>query len=137
MEISFVSENQEDLDAEGYIRLLVAVAKSDPDNGPPENQYVKSQAKSLRVDIVPLWNDTSKNYLLAPIQVSRSVAMVIIKDCVMLASLDGNFSLGERERVYRFAERLDVTRADVDAVVAWLGDYDRLRRRWTTLTERA
>ena len=137
MEISFVSENQEDLDAEGYIRLLVAVAKSDPDNGPPEYQYVKSQANSLRVDIVPLWNDTSKNYLLAPIQVSRSVAMVIIKDCVMLASLDGNFSLGERERVYRFAERLDVTRADVDAVVAWLGDYDRLRRRWTTLTERA
>jgi hypothetical protein len=35
MEISFVNENQDDLDADNYIRLLVAVAKSDPDNGPP------------------------------------------------------------------------------------------------------
>ena len=137
MEISFVNENQNDLDAQGYIRLLVAVAKSDPANGPPEYEYVKKQANSLGVDIVPIWNDTSKHYLLSAIAVSRRVALVIIKDCIMLASLDGNFSIGERERVYRFAERLDVTRADVDAVTAWLEDYDKLRRRWTALTERA
>ena len=130
MEISFVYEAQDDLDAERYIQLLVAVAKSDPDNGEPEYQYVKTQANSLGVDIVALWNDTPKQYLLSPIQVSRRLAMVIIKDCIMLASLDGNFSLGEKEKVYRFAERLDVTRGDVDAVVAWLEDYDRLRRRW-------
>ena len=136
MEISFVNENQNDLDAQGYIRLLVAVAKSDPANGPPEYEYVKRQANSLSVDIVPIWNETSKHYLLSAITVSRRVAMVIIKDCIMLASLDGNFSIGERERVYRFAERLDVTRADVDAVMAWLEDYNRLRRRWTALTER-
>jgi uncharacterized protein (UPF0548 family) len=63
------------------------------------------------------------------------VALVIIKDCIMLASMDGNFSLGEKEKVYRFAERLDVTRADVDAVVAWLESYKRLRHRWTALVQ--
>ncbi|MFH1982306.1 MAG: hypothetical protein ABIL58_10695 [Pseudomonadota bacterium] len=136
MEICFVNEDQDDLDAERYIRLLVAVTKSDPDNGPPEYQYVKKQANSLGIDIVPLWNDTSKHYLLEPIQVSRRVALVIIKDCIMLASLDGNFSLGEKEKVYRFAERLDVPRVDVDAVVSWLEDYERLQRRWHALTQR-
>lgn len=134
MEISFVNENQDDLDPEKYVRLLVAVAKSDPDNGPPEYAYVKRQANALRLDIVPIWNDTPKHYLLSPIQVSRRVALVIIKDCIMLASLDGNFSLGEKEKVYRFAERLDVTRADVDAVIRWLDDYDGLCRRWVSLT---
>jgi len=133
MEISFVHENQGDLDAEQYLRLLVSVAKSDPDNGPPEYEYVKRQANALGLDIVSLWNDTPKHYLLSPIRVSRSVALIIIKDCIMLASMDGNFSIGEKEKVYRFAERLDVTRTDVDAVVTWLGDYDRLRRQWNAL----
>lgn len=137
MEISFVNETQDDLDAESYIRLLVAVAKSDPANGPPEYQYVKRQANSLGIDIIPLWNDTSRHYLLSPIQTSRRVALVIIKDCIMLASLDGHFSMGERERVYRFAERLDVTRADVDAVMSWLCDYEQLRRQWLALTEQS
>ncbi len=135
MEISFVQENQGDLDIEQYIRLLVSVAKSDPKNGPPEYEYVKRQANALGIDIVSLWNDTPKHYLLSPIRVSRNVALVIIKDCIMLASMDGNFSIGEKEKVYRFAERLDVTRTDVDAVVTWLGDYDRLWRRWNALIQ--
>ena len=135
MEISFINEEQEDLNPERYIRLLVAVAKSDPDNGPPEYQYVRNQANTLGVDLVSLWNDTPKHYLLSPIQVSRRVALVIIKDCIMLASLDGNFSLGEKEKVYKFAERLDVTRSDVDNVVAWIAAYGRLRDQWNAMVQ--
>lgn len=131
MEISFVAAPTDDFDPETYLRLLVAVCKSDPDNGPPEYRYVAEMARRLGRDVVPLWNDTPKSYRIddRP-RVSRLTALLVVKDAIMLATLDGNFSLGEKERVYTWAERLDLPRSAVARVEAWVDAYHRLRAEW-------
>ena len=134
MDISFVDAETRDFDSSLYLKLLVAVAKADPNNGPPEYNYVKTQANRLGLDIVKYWNETSRHYLLdGGARVSRFTALVIIKDSIMLATLDGNFSLGEKEKVYRYAEKLDVPRSDVDRVEQWLNAYGQLRDDWEQL----
>ena len=133
MEIDYVSLNDKDFDPELYISLLVAIAKSDRFNGPPETEYVRNLANRLSVNFVKVWNDTGKNFSDISRTPSRLTALLLIKDCILLASLDGNFSLDEKQRVYGFAEKMDIPRSDVDDVEAWLAEYGQLRSRWADL----
>lgn len=136
MQINFVDIDDPDFEPELYLKLLVAVAKSDPDNGPPEYAYVREQAQRLGMDLVPYWNGTDKRFLLdTGVRVSRLTALVVIKDCIRLATLDGHFSLGEKETVYKTAERLDVPRSGVDRLIEWLDRYRELSADWQRLVE--
>ena len=111
----------------------MAIAKSDPDNGEPEFNYVRRQAIGLGLDIDEYWDNTPKDFLTGRINVSRLTALVIIKDSIALATMDGHFSLGEKERVYSYAENLDIPRTDVDQVENLLKEFDDLKNKWETL----
>ena len=133
MEINFVDLDNEDFDPELYIKILIAVAKADKNNGPKEFAYVENQANRLGIDFAAVWDTTEKTFSISEIKVSRLTAMVIIKDCILLASMDKNFSLAEREKVYTYAEKLDIPRSDVDYIVEWLDDYNILEKKWDRL----
>ena len=114
MDIDFVNAETPDFNVETYVRMLIAIAKSDKDNGPPEFTYVRNKAVSLGVDYDDFLQNTDKNYSIDKRNVSRLTALMILKDAIILASLDRNFSLPERQRVYTYAENLDIPRKDVD-----------------------
>ncbi|UCF82664.1 MAG: hypothetical protein JSV50_15925 [Desulfobacteraceae bacterium] len=133
MEINFVDLDNEDFDPELYIKILIAVAKADKNNGPKEFAYVENQANRLGIDFATVWDTTEKTFSISEIKVSRLTAMIIIKDCILLASMDKNFSLAEREKVYTYAEKLDIPRSDVDYIVGWLDDYNILEKKWDRL----
>lgn len=133
MEINYLDLSNDDFDPELYVKILVAVAKADKNNGPREFDYVANQANRLGIDFARVWDTTDKTFLISGKDVSRLTAMVIIKDCILLASLDGNFSLSERDKVYAYATKLDITRSDVDYIVEWLDDYDTLEKKWNRL----
>jgi len=133
MEVSFVDLNNEDFDPQLYIQVLIAVAKADKDNGPKEFEYVKTQASRFGIDFAEVWNTTDKTFVLSGRGVSRFTAMVIIKDCIVLASIDKNFSLAEREKVYTYAAKLDIPRSNVDYIAEWLNDCSLLEDRWNKL----
>jgi hypothetical protein len=133
MEMSFTDLNNEDFDPELYIKMLVAVAKADRNNGPKEFKYVENQANRSGIDFARVWDTTDKTFSISGKDVSRLTAMVIIKDCILLASMDKNFSLAEREKVYTYAAKLDIARSDVDYIIEWLGDYNILEKKWNRL----
>jgi hypothetical protein len=58
---------------------------------------------------------------------------VILKDAIALASLDRNFSLPERGKVYAYAEKLDIARTDVDFLEKLMDEYRLLDDRWQQL----
>ena len=87
----------------------------------------------MGIDFAQVWDTTHKTFLISGKEVSRLTAVVIIKDCILLASLDKNFSLAERDKVYAYAAKLDITRSDVDYIVEWLGHYDTLEKKWNRL----
>jgi len=87
----------------------------------------------LGVDYEEIFAQTDKTFGFGKKDVSRLTALVILKDAIMLASMDRNFSLPERQRIYGYAENLDVSRNDVDALEALVKDFQQLTDRWQQL----
>ena len=131
--MNVVDMKNEDFNPELYIKILVAVTKADRNNGPKEVNYVKNQANRMGIDFAKIWGTTDKTFSFRGTKISRATAIVIIKDCILLASMDKNFSIGEREKVYTFAAKLDISRSDVDYIVEWLDDYNVLEKKWDRL----
>ena len=133
MALNFVEASTKEFDPRTYIQLLVAIAKADKDNGPPEFNYVRRQADHLGLDSDYYFKNTEKDFFIKKQKVSRLTALVILKDAIVLASMDGNFSLPERERIYSYAERLDIPRSDVDQLEQLIIDYRKLDETWNRL----
>ena len=135
MDFNFVNTDTENFDPRTYVRILVAIAKADRDNGPPEFEYVRRQARNLGFDSEFFFRNTDKNFALEKQNVTRLTALIILKDAILLASLDGHFSLPERMKIYTYAEKLDVARSDVDSLEKLLDSYRKLNRQWEQLVD--
>lgn len=133
MDLNFVDAKTRDFDPRIYLSILVAIAKADKENGPPEFEYVRRQADRLGLDSDHFFSNIDKDFLIDRQKVTRLTAMVILKDAIALASLDGNFSLPERGKVYAYAEKLDIPRSDVDSLEELINDYQNLDNRWKEL----
>ncbi len=133
MEIHFKDPSGYDFDALYYIKALITIAKADRFNGPPEYDYVRCQAERLGIDFETLWQTIDRDEFIKTKKVSRLTAMLILKDCIYLASMDNNFSLPEKERVYAYAQILDIPRTDVDILEIWLEKARELQRKWEKL----
>ncbi len=133
MDLNFVDADTQDFDPRTYVRILVAIAKADKDNGPQEFEYVRRQAERLGLDSEHFFRNTDKSYLIERQKVSRLTALVILKDAIVLACLDDNLSLPERMKIYTYAESLDITRSDVDVLEKLISEYRQLDTRWRQL----
>ena len=133
MEITFVDKDSTDFNSETYIKVLIAIAKADKDNGPPEFEYIRKQAQRLKVDYEQFLTSTEKAFEINKQPVSRITALLILKDAIMIASMDRNFSLPEREKVYTLAGKLDISRNDVEHLEDCLKEYRTLCEKWDGL----
>ena len=133
MDFTFVTGDSTDFDSETYIKILIAIAKADKDNGPREFEYIRKNAKRLGVDYDRYLASTEKTFDIDKQRVSRLTALVVLKDAIMIASMDRNFSLPEREKVYAFAAKLDISRNDVDYLENCIKEYRTLCEKWDGL----
>ena len=133
MNFTFVDANSRDFNSETYIKILIAIAKADKDNGPREFDYVRKQAQRMGADYDRFLASTEKTFDIKKQRVSRLTALVVLRDAITIASMDRNFSLPEREKVYTFAEKLDISRNDVDYLEKILKEYRKLGEKWDGL----
>ena len=133
MGFNFVDAETVDFDPQTYVRILIAIAKADPDNGPAEFTYVQRQAQRLGVDYQHVLDTTDKSFSIGKQNITRLTALEVLRSAIMLASLDRNFSLPERQRVYTYAEKLDVARKDVDQLELLIKEFRQLNDRWQQL----
>lgn len=133
MDLNFVTADTKDFDPRTYVSILVAIAKADKDNGPPEFDFVRRQADYLGLDADYFFRNIDRHFSIQRQDVTRLTALVILKDAILLASRDKNFSLPERMKVYTYAESLDVSRNDVDRLVELINEYRHLENRWQEL----
>ena len=137
MDFDFFNIDSSEFDIETYIRMLIAIAKADKDNGPAEFNYVRKKALAIGVDYDLFLETTDKDYQLTKKRVSRLTAFMILTDAIVLASMDRNFSLPERQRVYNYAQNLDIPRKDVDELETIVQGFRRLNRQWQSLVKAA
>ena len=133
MDFTFVDAKSKDFDSETYIKILIAIAKADKDNGPPEFEYIRRQARRLGVDYDRFLASTEKSFDINKQRVSRLTALAVLNDAIRIASMDRNFSLPEREKVYTFAAKLDISRKDIDLLQECLQEYRGLCEKWEGL----
>jgi hypothetical protein len=120
-------------DRETYVKILIAIARADKDNGLPEYRFIRKQAIQLGVNYERVLKDTDKNFEIGTHKVSRLTALRVLKDAIMIASMDGNFTLPEKHKLYSYAEKLDIPRTDVDNLETLVGQLKELDRRWKEL----
>lgn len=135
MEIRFEDPLTTDFDPELYVKILIAIAKADPDNGRPEFAFICRRALALEVEFTHWAKCIDKNFSIEATQVSRATALAVLRDCIFLASMDRNYTLAEKERVYTYAARLDVPRSDLDRLERWVADYRELESQWMALVQ--
>lgn len=51
----------------------------------------------------------------------------------MIASMDGFFTLPEKQKIYNYSEKLDIPRTDVDRLEILVGHLKELDQRWKEL----
>jgi hypothetical protein len=135
MEIRFEDPQTTDFDPELYVKILIAIAKADPNNGRPEFAFICRQALALEVDFAHWAKRIDKSFAIEAAQVSRATALAVLRDCILLASMDRNFTLAEKERVYTYAAKLDVPRSDLERLERWVADCRELEAQWNTLVQ--
>ena len=120
-------------DRETYVKILIAIARADKHNSLPEYRFIRKQAIQLGVNYEQILKDTDRDFEIGTQKVSRLTALRVLKDAIMLASMDGNFTLPEKQKLYTYAEKLDIPRTDVDDLEALVGQLKELDRRWKEL----
>ena len=120
-------------DRETYLKILITIARADKENGPAEYAYIRKQAIEMRVDYEKMLGDTDNTFEIGTQSVSRLTALRVLKDAIMIASMDGDFTLPEKQKVYTYAEKLDIPRTDVDELEVLVGQLKDLNRRWKEL----
>jgi len=120
-------------DRETYLKMLISIARADKDNSLPEYRFIRKQAIQLGVNYEQVLKDTDSDFEIGTHQVSRMTALRVLKDAIMIASMDGNFSLPEKQKLYTYAEKLDIPRTDVDDLETLVGQLKALDQRWKEL----
>jgi hypothetical protein len=87
----------------------------------------------MGVNYENILHSTNKDFNIGTHKVSRLTALRVLKDAIVIASMDGNFSLPEKQKVYTYAEKLDIPRTDVDELEVLVGDLKALDQRWKDL----
>lgn len=122
-----------DFDCQTYLKMLITIARADRENGPAEYAYIRRQAIAMGVDYEQVLRDTDKRFEIGTQKISRLTALRVLKDAIRIASMDGDFTLPEKQKVYTYAEKLDIPRTDVDELELLVGQIKELDRRWKEL----
>jgi stress response protein YsnF len=126
-------KNSASFDRETYVKMLITIARADKENGPPEYRFIRRQAIQMGVNYEKVLRETDPDFDIGTHKVSRLTAMRVLKDAIMIASMDGNFTLPEKQKIYTYAERLDIPRTDVDTLEVLVGELKALDERWKEL----
>ncbi|MBC2713052.1 MAG: hypothetical protein HGJ94_19295 [Desulfosarcina sp.] len=120
-------------DRETYVKMLIAIARADKENGLSEYRFIRKQAIQLGVNYEKVLRNTDKDFEIGTQRVSRLTALRVLKDAIMIVSMDGNFTLPEKQKLYAYAEKLDIPRTDVDELEILVGQLKDLDQRWKEL----
>ncbi|MCA9641034.1 MAG: hypothetical protein H6718_06730 [Polyangiaceae bacterium] len=111
-----------DFDGPTYLNALIAVAQVDGVK-PEEEAFINGQAEAMGL---PLPDLATPADVAASAVASTVTKRIIVRDCIVLASVDGSYTENERKRIFDVARHLDVSDALVERMERWVTDYTRI-----------
>ncbi len=119
MEIDYKS--LEGFHAHEYLAALVAVAQTDGLSEPVLG-FLENQASFLGLSL-DSFLESSEFEFSELIDQPLPTRMAVIRDCVLLASVDGNYSKNESAHVRALAAQVNIDADSVSQLEAWIRDY--------------
>jgi len=124
----------EDIDGPKYLKTMIALCTADGEVHEKEREFIEMQAQLLSLDPAEYWaNPESDLTFLQHVEMSRITYMTIIRDCIVLGHIDGEYDHAEKEHVVKIASMLGLTASDVDAVEGWLRELWAVLEKGNTL----
>lgn len=112
----------DDFDAETYLRALIVVVKVHGVE-PVERDFVVSRARILGVDDSHLWDDGVDELPPLPEGMSDMTRRVVLRDCILIACIDGEYTDTEREWIHRICAWLGLSLQTADLFEDWFHRY--------------
>lgn len=112
----------DDFHAETYLRVLIAVVKVHGIE-PVEREFVESRARILGVDHEHLWDETLTDLPALPDGMSDMTRRVVLRDCILIACIDGDYTDTERAWVHRIRDWLALGAETADLFEDWFRRY--------------
>ena len=110
-----------DMDGPTYLKTIIVVALADESVPDKEREFIDMQAQLLSLNPTEYWDHPEPDLsFLNDANMSRQTCMTIIRDCIVLGYIDGDFDENERARVNDIASMLGLKTSDVEAVEEWL-----------------
>jgi tellurite resistance protein len=86
-----------------------------------EKEFIETQAQLFSIDTTPYWEDTDDDIsFLRNVEMSRMNRLAIVRDCIVLGYIDGDFNEKERAKVIKIASYLKLSESDVENLENWL-----------------
>lgn len=123
-----------DFDAHAYLRLLIAVVKVCGITE-VEREWVEARARLLGVDATALWSETLTELPPLPPDLSDRTRRVVLRDCILIACIDGDYADKERALVHRVRDWLGLSAATADRFEGWFRRYFDLMEEQEALLE--
>jgi hypothetical protein len=111
-----------DFDAETYLRVLIIVVKVHGVE-PVERDFVESRARILGVDPSHLWDEALTELPPLPEGMGDMTRRVVLRDCILIACIDGDFTDTERAWTHRIRDWLGLSAETADLFEDWFRRY--------------
>lgn len=125
----------ERIDRVAYLKALISVAHADLKLQPAELEFLRNQAEAFDVDLEPLLDKPEADLSGICERINLPTRRMIIRDCITLAVVDGEYSDVEREQIGRVAESLGVSSERMAALEGWLERYSAVLEEGQALLE--
>jgi len=117
-----ISQIEEQFDPKIYLRALASVAHADGVLD-VERQFIEQQAASLGIDQEEINLSQPVDLDSLTSTASDLTRRLIVRDCIVLASLDDDYTGNERRHIRHLAARLGVSEDVVGKLEDWVNRY--------------
>lgn len=127
---------QGEFDADTYMKTIVSIAYADGVLHEKEKEYILTQAEVNLIDPSSYLENPPKDLsFLDDKNIPKFTAMSIIRDCIVLSCIEGEFDDSERNQIDEIAKKLGVSPVKVAELEDWLKDYWEVVERGKALFE--
>jgi len=109
-------------DSKSYLQALVIIAKADGVDQ-REVDFINLQSNLLGIDPSEYWKEDIDFSQFDSADFSRITKMAIIRDCIVIAHIDGDYAEVERKAITDIASRFGLKEKDVISMENWLKEY--------------
>ena len=113
----------EDFDADSYFAALLMIATTNGTISETELSFLKGQAHLLNFDLEQLLACTTRPNIEKLASSSVMTKRIILRDCISLANIDGNYDDSERKHVTEIAAQWGVGEDEIQNIEQWLEEY--------------